>query len=101
MVLKFLKVYLAGDIPAIVMYCIYGVPESSLFIESINSMIVICCQTFSAGTFAVTSLMTGNAVVNVLKSDVSLSHCLTESSTASNMSEFVNCYSTYNVKAAI
>ena len=78
-----------------------GVPGSSSFIQFTNALSVICCQTFSTGTFAVISLMTGNAVVNVLKSDASLSHCLAESSISSNMSEFVNCYSTYSVKTAL
>ena len=32
-------VYLAGDIPQFVMYCVNGKPRSSLFIESTDSMI--------------------------------------------------------------
>ena len=33
-------VYLAGDIPQFVMYCVNGKPRSSLFIESTDSMIL-------------------------------------------------------------
>ena len=33
--------YLARDIPAFVMYCIYGESRSSLLIESVDSMIII------------------------------------------------------------
>ena len=36
-VFRMLKVYLAQDIPAFVMYCISGVPSSSLFTESTDS----------------------------------------------------------------
>ena len=42
-------VYLARDIPAFVMYCVYGASRSSLLIESTNSMIMVhyyyCLQT--------------------------------------------------------
>ena len=34
-------VYLARDIPAFVMYCVYGESRSSLLIESTNYMIVL------------------------------------------------------------
>ena len=34
-------VYLARDIPAFVMYCVYGKSRSSLLIESTDSMIII------------------------------------------------------------
>ena len=34
-------VYLARDIPAFVMYCIYGASRSSLLIESTDSMIIM------------------------------------------------------------
>ena len=34
-------VYLAQDIPAFVMYCVYGASRSSLLIESTNSMIIV------------------------------------------------------------
>ena len=37
--LKCVIVYLARDIPAFVMYCVYGESRSSLLIESTNSMI--------------------------------------------------------------
>ena len=33
-------VYLARDIPAFVMYCVYGASRSSLLIESTDSMIL-------------------------------------------------------------
>ena len=36
-------VYLAGDIPTFVMYCVYGESGSSLLIESTDSMIHIYC----------------------------------------------------------
>ena len=37
--LKCMLVYLARDIPAFVMYCVYGASPSSLLIESNDSMI--------------------------------------------------------------
>ena len=37
-------VYLARDIPAFVMYCVYGESGSSLLIESTDSMIVCYCS---------------------------------------------------------
>ena len=37
--LKCMIVYLARDIPAFVMYCVYGASRSSLLIESTDSMI--------------------------------------------------------------
>ena len=39
--LKCVIVYLARDIPAFVMYCVYGASRSSLLIESTDSMICI------------------------------------------------------------
>ena len=36
------SVYLARDIPAFVMYCVYGESGSSLLIESTDSMILNC-----------------------------------------------------------
>ena len=33
--------YLARDIPAFVMYCVYGESRSSLLIESVDSMIIM------------------------------------------------------------
>ena len=33
-------VYLAQDVPAFLMYCIYGTSRSSLLIESTDSMII-------------------------------------------------------------
>ena len=39
--LKCVIVYLAGDIPAFIMYCVYGESGSSLLIESTDSMIII------------------------------------------------------------
>ena len=41
-VLKCVMVYLARDIPAFVMYCVYGESRSYLLIESIDSMIQSC-----------------------------------------------------------
>ena len=35
-------VYLARDIPAFVIYCVYGESRSSLLIESTDSMILWC-----------------------------------------------------------
>ena len=39
--LKCVIVYLARDIPAFVMYCVYGESRSSLLIESTDSMIIV------------------------------------------------------------
>ena len=39
-VFKCVIVFLVRDIPQIVMYCVNGKPRSSLFIESIDSMII-------------------------------------------------------------
>ena len=36
-----MEVFLALDIPPFVMYCVYGKPRSSLFIESTDSIIYI------------------------------------------------------------
>ena len=45
--LKCVIVYLARDMPAFVMYCVYGASRSSLLIESTHSMIMPNVQTLS------------------------------------------------------
>ena len=42
-VFKYVIVYLVQDIPPFVMYCVYGESDSSLFIESTDSMIPHMC----------------------------------------------------------
>ena len=39
-------VYIVRDIPAFVMYCVYGASPSSVLIESTDSMIIILRQAF-------------------------------------------------------
>ena len=67
-------VYLARDISAFGMYCVYGISRSSLLIESIDSMIHYYAGTcnFSVANVAITALtmitIIGQSQLNVTSS---------------------------------
>ena len=61
MILRF-KVYLVGDITAFVMYYVYGVPESTVLIESTDSMIMDGYTKYYSDIYVNNAKITGNQI---------------------------------------